>query len=163
VKTCSKCHRSLNLSDFSKRSDKPHLYRSWCSECEVLDNARWKRENPVKAAAVWNRYWSSVKDDPERKQEAVRRVRKWARANPSKAAEISRVRRARLKGAIVVKVDYDWLNMLYGTTCQLCKLPISTDKEFSWDHIIPLARGGPHATENLWPAHLKCNSRKGAR
>jgi 5-methylcytosine-specific restriction endonuclease McrA len=30
------------------------------------------------------------------------------------------------------------------------------------DHILPLARGGPHRYENVQPSHGDCNRRKGA-
>lgn len=54
--------------------------------------------------------------------------------------------------------------------CQLCHEPIE-DRLFgkrdpgmpSIDHVIPLARGGSHALDNLQLAHLQCNLSKGDR
>ena len=34
-------------------------------------------------------------------------------------------------------------------------------KSFSVDHIVPRAAGGSHSFENLQPAHLDCNARRG--
>ena len=43
--------------------------------------------------------------------------------------------------------------------CALCGGPNAN----SADHITPLMHGGDHSLENLQPAHLKCNSARGAR
>lgn len=45
----------------------------------------------------------------------------------------------------------------YGTTCHLCGAEGAT----SADHLIPRSRGGPDTLDNLRPAHLSCNKRRG--
>ncbi|ANA87604.1 polynucleotide kinase [Gordonia phage Jeanie] len=45
----------------------------------------------------------------------------------------------------------------YGTTCHLCGRPGAD----SADHLIPRALGGPDTLDNLRPAHLACNQRRG--
>jgi 5-methylcytosine-specific restriction endonuclease McrA len=57
-----------------------------------------------------------------------------------------------------------------GWTCQICALPVDPDAMGTIqpdaptaDHVIPLAKGGKHAWENLQTAHYACNVRKGAR
>lgn len=44
------------------------------------------------------------------------------------------------------------------TICALCGKPGANTA----DHIVPLMFGGDHSVDNLQPAHLSCNSRKGA-
>ena len=50
--------------------------------------------------------------------------------------------------------------------CQLCDTPISPKVQWpdpmsaSVDHVIPLARGGRHAMDNVQSAHMGCNARK---
>lgn len=46
----------------------------------------------------------------------------------------------------------------YGNMCAYCGRPAATV-----DHVIPLARGGPHIASNLVPACGSCNSQKGNR
>jgi 5-methylcytosine-specific restriction endonuclease McrA len=52
--------------------------------------------------------------------------------------------------------------------CGICGKRISARLKYphpmsaSIDHVVPLAKGGTHAKENLRPAHLDCNVRKGA-
>lgn len=45
--------------------------------------------------------------------------------------------------------------------CGICGVEIKG--AFHFDHIIPLAKGGLHATDNLQIAHPKCNQSKGAK
>ena len=56
----------------------------------------------------------------------------------------------------------------YGLICWLCNSPIPGSQtgpgsRFSVDHIIPDSFGGGHELENLRPAHVSCNSARGAR
>lgn len=54
----------------------------------------------------------------------------------------------------------------HGWVCGICGEQISRELKYpdpmslSIDHIMPLAKGGTHAMENLQPAHLICNSLK---
>lgn len=52
----------------------------------------------------------------------------------------------------------DLVVQTYGRTCHLCGLPIFG--LVSPDHVIPRAKGGSDALENLRPSHLRCNLRR---
>lgn len=43
--------------------------------------------------------------------------------------------------------------------CGICHLPVD-EADKSLDHIMPIAKGGPHILENLQVAHLSCNKKK---
>ena len=45
--------------------------------------------------------------------------------------------------------------------CPYCKKPITTQEEFTVDHITPRSKGGTDDIENLQPMHKICNSDKG--
>lgn len=49
----------------------------------------------------------------------------------------------------------------YGSTCYLCKEPIKTAKEITFDHWQPLSKGGADTIENYRLAHFRCNQLKG--
>lgn len=55
-----------------------------------------------------------------------------------------------------------------GWMCGLCHQPVDPALTFpdpmsaSLDHIVPMARGGPHLRHNVQCSHFICNSRKGA-
>lgn len=67
-------------------------------------------------------------------------------------------RRARKIGvpADVLRRQFDELSVLWGDSCLKCG---SVD-HLAWDHIVPLARGGPHRVTNLQRLCRQCNSRK---
>lgn len=46
----------------------------------------------------------------------------------------------------------------YGTVCHLCGRPGATTA----DHVVARAAGGTDSLDNLRPAHLSCNSARGA-
>lgn len=48
---------------------------------------------------------------------------------------------------------------VYGDVCWLCGRPGATSK----DHVIPYSLGGTDDLENMRPAHLRCNKRRGNR
>jgi 5-methylcytosine-specific restriction endonuclease McrA len=43
--------------------------------------------------------------------------------------------------------------------CAYCRMPVSMG--FSFDHLVPIARGGPHSLVNLCVVCQPCNVRKG--
>ncbi len=50
-----------------------------------------------------------------------------------------------------------------GMVCGICGEDIAPGDAVHIDHVVPLARGGAHRTENMQPAHAPCNWSKGAR
>jgi 5-methylcytosine-specific restriction endonuclease McrA len=59
---------------------------------------------------------------------------------------------------------------IHGDTCWLCEERIDLtlrwphSKSLSIDHVVPLAKGGaPYDLANLRPAHVGCNTSRGAR
>lgn len=51
-----------------------------------------------------------------------------------------------------------WLKT--GGKCWLCLGTLEVE-ETTFDHVIPLSKGGLHSWDNLMPAHEKCNQAKG--
>lgn len=47
---------------------------------------------------------------------------------------------------------------MFGTRCHLCGQPGATTA----DHLVPRSHGGDDSLDNLRPAHLSCNSARGA-
>lgn len=75
--------------------------------------------------------------------------------------EYSQEKRARDAGVPWEYVNFRHVYRAYGGCCGICKEPV-TIEEFTVDHIKPISRGGGHVFDNLQPAHLLCNFRKGA-
>lgn len=64
-------------------------------------------------------------------------------------------------------IIYDKVFNDNGCVCHLCGEPIDMSLRFphsmsaTIDHVVPLSKGGTHTYDNIRPAHLSCNSRKG--
>jgi 5-methylcytosine-specific restriction endonuclease McrA len=97
----------------------------------------------------------------KRKHAVERRseFRRWQQANPEKNAEGASRYYARKMGAKVERVDYRAIIARDGYWCYLCNSSVQTD-QLSFDHVVPLIRGGDHSMANLKVAHKLCNSRK---
>lgn len=112
----------------------------------------WYEKNRDHAIAYAKQY---AKDNPDRRQA-------WMDANRATVRQWSQRRRARLRenGVYLVSArDLDRLMRVHGSACVYCAVPLS-DKTLTWDHVIPIARGGCHSVGNLVPACKSCNSSK---
>ncbi len=109
-------------------------------------NAAHREEN-IAAKREWN---MKNKDHTKKYQQ------QYAEANRAAVNLRTAKRKAAKRAATVGKIDVALL--LRDMICGICRDFI--DFEYHIDHIIPLAKGGAHAQENLQVAHPACNIRK---
>lgn len=132
---------------------------------------RWAKNNPEKYKAKCkrnNKNWKKRNDNykkahPERMRDIWRRYgKKWYKNNPEKAF---------LQGLRKYKNRKKLTNIGYCTSDDLKKIIKHFDykcaycgnKYSSWDHIIPVSRGGTNFSWNLIPSCKSCNSKKCAK
>lgn len=121
------------------------------------ERAAKNRQNP-EPARQRARAWYNANRERARAQ-----ARKWKRKNPEKRLESQRERRAKKKGAPIIKLTAaQWALILdyFGHACAYCGV---TGVSLTQDHVVPLSRGGEHSAANVVPACVHCNSRKFAR
>jgi 5-methylcytosine-specific restriction endonuclease McrA len=91
-------------------------------------------------------------------------------AHPEKVREHARRSSARRRGAMTCEhagcltlgpVQLAW--QINQHACYLCGTPLWQGVNLTLDHVLPVALGGLHCADNLRPACLPCNRRKGAR
>lgn len=112
---------------------------------------QYYRENSEKALAqqaIYTKQWRRDHPEAHRAQLAKRRARINASERHYTADDITQQRLAQTD-----KRGY--------MRCWWCGKPI--EGEYHIDHIIPLARGGSNAPENICLAHPKCNQSKGTK
>ena len=96
--------------------------------------------------------------------EQFRATRKANRlAHPVRDRQWSARKRAQKLGLAVTEVDYVAILTEYGMVCHICGEDIPDFDHLDFDHVIPLAKSGAHATENIRPSHSLCNMQKGSR
>lgn len=122
---------------------------------------RYRLRHPEKMNANTKRY---QKAHPQRVKDCKARQR---RAHPEKhAAEQSR-RRARKRGngvgdPVLIAAFYKRVVTVRTIRCYWCRRSVPKGQR-EIDHIVPLAKGGPHTEWNLCCACQSCNARKSAK
>lgn len=105
-------------------------------------------------------------NEPEYRARRIAQIRAYIAANPDQVmlsrAQGRAVRRARMRAALVEKVDYAEIIKRDRGRCHLCGKRVAK-REIQLDHIVPLAVGGEHSAANLAVAHARCNLSKGAK
>ena len=177
VKRKAALYSNEHREQLNERRRELHALEYQQNREQILEkNRRWREANPDKVAAL-NRLWR--KNNPERakanhlryrdshREQINARNAKWAAANPDKRTSCSAVRRARKNGNKVgdLAAINSFRKKVYSKLkirCYWCREYVLR-KDRHIDHIVPLAKGGPHAEWNLCCACGTCNDRKGAK
>ena len=165
MKTCRKCLKESELSNFNKAARNTGGLAHQCKQCdsaraaaryaekrdEILEkNYAWRKRNPDKLREYQRKYTAQ---DPEK---VAQRARNWQQRNPEKVRAISHRKRARKNANAVYEILPKHLARLYTSPCAYC----GATENITADHVIPVSRGGSHGIGNLVPACSRCNSSK---
>lgn len=136
---------------------------------------QWQRDHPeavqVHRATEATKVATTPTLKATRKKSHAKANRKWFDNHPTYKRMASSKRRALIKGCEVIDGDID-IDRLYARDkgiCSLCHKKVNKALKHpdpgspTIDHIIPLAKGGPHSWPNVTLAHLGCNSAKRER
>lgn len=186
MKLCRRCSQIKPRRFFRLRPTRKDGLDSYCAPCAVQVSKQYADANrdAIKAKraqhylanreryAARNRAWRESNRDRhrelaraayERNRGAyIARATAWDLAHPEERRERTRRRRARIAGVAVARVDYAAILDAHGPFCHLCSESIEP-ADLQFDHVIPIARGGPHSADNIRPAHAVCNARKGTK
>lgn len=175
-KACKKCKKNRPAECFSANPSKRDGYSGWCKDCVSEYNLKYRAANHESKKKQDLAYYYEHRDkilndriaynaDEARQDQFREKRRAYRKANPLKMLEYSRRHIARKYNAAIGEVDYTAILKRDGYWCYICDSaidPQSNDNlaKLSFDHVIPLARGGAHSESNVKPAHKACNSRK---
>lgn len=119
---------------------------------------RWRTNNPERMKVLKHRHYLNRKDYIRAKNNA------WEKANPEKARLIRQGikgrRRARIKANGFEKFSLKEILRRDGYQCHICGGKVKP-KELSFDHLIPISKGGSHTRKNVAVPHLSCNLERG--
>lgn len=183
MKHCAKCKQELPLDAFSP--SKQGKRGSCCRICanaaaaawRVANSERYRQQQAARRQAESNlqrqrQYaaaWYAANKDRIRQQRAASRAANperdrqrnaaWYAAHPEQNRQHNAAYRARKRGATIGTVSHATILRRDGWVCHICGDFISPD-ELTFDHVVPLAKRGPHSNDNISPAHHRCNSAK---
>jgi len=162
--------KPIKAAKYAALSDEERAALSERSKKKYQDNpekikartALYRQLNKEAVNAYHREYGKRYRSENKAKIQAKNRA--YAINNPDKVRESGNRRKARLRNARIEDISFKSIRDNFDGYCGICKgaLDISTDP-YHYDHIVPLAAGGTHATTNIQIAHAKCNLKKGAR
>lgn len=184
TKRCPSCGVVKEIGDFyADRRARDGV----CSSCKACIRKRqreqrqkngnatlyaWRERNRERhlaiARAYWHRHTARIKARQHANREKYRAVKnaysaKWKRENRERWDEIRagvvHRRRARERGVKAERFDVADVIKRDGMKCYLCRRRVAR-KDLSFDHVVPLSKGGTHTPENVRVTHLKCNLKK---
>lgn len=102
-------------------------------------------------------------------QRVKERAAIWKINNRDKAKDADHRRRAAMYGSATGPIDYYEVWERDGGRCWICEMPVDPTLTYpnpmyrSWDHVMPIIKGGSHTMDNIALSHLVCNTSKRAK
>ena len=171
---CKSCSAAYKRDYREKHGDaireRERAYYRENSEACVERRRKWRESNREHISEYSKGYYWLNRDVRIRQMREYREAhpelfaelgRKYRQDNPEMRREAQERRRARLRGATVVRFTQDELSArmaYFANKCWMCGGPFE-----NVDHVKPISRGGPHMLSNLRPSCCGCNSSKGAK
>ena len=135
------------------------VYRASHREASTASQGAYRTAHRVEIAATNAAYYAAHREENASWHAAD------AKAYPEKGRARASLRHARKLGNSIglPKPDYRAILAEFGMVCHICSEDILTKADLHFDHVIPLAKEGPHSAENIRPSHALCNLRKGSK
>lgn len=157
--TCRECEKQASKENFYKNHDKylsnSKLWKSNNKEKNENTKREWIKKNPDKVSEMNKRKYNK---DPLK---YIKAAVEWARSNPERKNAQIKNRKARILGNGGSYTAEEWIELKnkYNNTC-LCCGKKEPEIKLTFDHVMPISKGGENTIENAQPLCLSCNSRK---
>jgi len=132
----------------------------------ILEQHREYRRRNKERIKQYNRgYYETNKE--YLKEYRLNYMRKWLKTVDGRACNqrSKTKRRTKMREIVNTLTAQEWLNILekHNFKCAYCGCQFNEDNLPTRDHIIPISRGGNNTKENVIPACLSCNDKKGIK
>lgn len=163
-----------------RRAARHLYYKNHTAEIRAK-NDQWAKDHPEMSRSIARRgkqAWRKRNVEKHKRAQAIYMKRwraknlaharflnvKWRLENPQKARLLKRNtearRRTRLRNNTIELFSYNEILLRDGYKCHICGRRVAK-KDVSFDHLIPVSKGGAHRRDNVAIAHLKCNLKRG--
>lgn len=132
-----------------------------CVVCSGTISHKQRSDAKYCSVACQQASWYRSNDDMLKSRAAA-----WKMSNREMAKDSDHRRRAMMRGNATGPIDYAEVWRRDNGHCWICREPVNETLTYphpmyrSWDHVIPIIKGGAHAMENLALSHLVCNTSK---
>ncbi len=165
--------RKYRIANAARKSEVNKAWRKKPGKMEKrrISNRRWMARNPEKqkaASARWKtenqeKYMAYQKEN-RKTQAAKDRIRRWKRTEAGRLSAINSVHKRR-NGILQTEIpptraQMESLKIAANGVCFYCK---ESFPKLTFDHVIPISKGGAHAISNLVMACGPCNFSKQAK
>jgi len=150
-------HRRANRDAIAEAQRKWYAANADKVKCRAK---AYRLANPLKAKAAVQAWCSA--NAPRLRLVKQEWQRADYRANPEKYREAQSRRKAQKLNTRVEKINFKKILRDSNGLCGICHEPFDLFG-IDFDHIVPLARGGTHTTNNIQATHSHCNRAKGAK
>lgn len=165
---CTTCGEMKPAEDFHRDSRRTDGRRTSCKVCRTEAVKRWYHANQERQATRQRaRYAANV--DQMRNADRERYVRE-RDARTEYAKRVSHERRAAAAGCVIEPdITIAALRSMYGDECHYCQKSMSFEVQgwgemhpdrATYEHLVPISKGGGHTWENVRLACWACNMEK---
>ena len=140
-KICNKCKQEKELTEFYKNKKRKDGHSTWCKECDREYNQMYYKQNKDKRTQQVKEWTIEKKKDP-------------------KYYFKTRLGKYRVYSSINVEDLYE--QFLLSKQCEYCQVQLD-EYTVSFDHRIPLSRGGSKENDNIAFTCIDCNHLKHTR
>jgi len=167
---CTLCKTEKDEADFVKSKKSKNGLYSWCKSCSYKKKRIWIANNPEKHNSYQSAY--DKKHYILNQDKIKQNVKNWAQKNPERVSQLAAKSKQRRKQRLssvenerLSSKDHKELLSKLGLFdgqyfyCYVTGLKLDK-KDLSFDHVVPLSKGGPNKRENLLPMNLKLNLSK---
>lgn len=158
---CRKCRNAAAQKRYVKNIDKERIRHALARKLDP-EKSRAKVRKSYKKHAEKRKAYARDYDKKNRAQKSAYRV-KWVHEHPFRARQTRAVQKAKQYGVRVdLNTNYWRIYKRDRGICHLCQQKVDR-ATLTFDHIIPLSKGGAHSPENIAVAHYICNRDKKAQ
>jgi 5-methylcytosine-specific restriction endonuclease McrA len=164
VKRCPSCAETKTRAEFG-----PSGGRTYCRPCTNAKNRKYKAAVPRSRYAAADRAWNDA--NPDRVKARWRRYREnhpdqraaYKDAHVERTVAYRAKAKAKCRGAVQLEtILFADLIARDGTNCHWCGRPLER-QDMTYEHLIPIKRGGQHTRANLVLSCLFDNQSRNAR
>lgn len=179
AKYCRSCKETKPAADFYASRSRTDGLRDECKACcraykrakrEAINaaNRERRKQHPERYAEYQRSFWDRLKAEGRYEEYQQRysgryakRQQEWRKANPEKTRATAARYRARKGGNRGHYTAEQWEAMLdfYERTCLCC----GAQDVMTFDHVVPISKGGDNTVANGQPLCGPCNYSKNAR